>query len=166
MTARRFVVGVDGSEESRAALRWSADEAVARGARLEVVCAWDLPFSGLATSYSPGPAGLPDPREVARRAESALEQTLREVLADDAPLDIERVVEAGPAARGAPPRPASRPVVGATSIASLSSRFCSFMTAWVSADSGRDGMVGAQACPGLAKGDPPLAGTVALSRNR
>ncbi|HVE29493.1 MAG TPA: universal stress protein, partial [Mycobacteriales bacterium] len=95
MTARRFVVGVDGSEESRAALRWSADEAVARGARLEVVCAWDLPFSGLATSYSPAPAGLPDPREVARRAESALDQTLREVLADDAPLDIERVVEAG-----------------------------------------------------------------------
>ena len=95
MTARRFVVGVDGSEESRAALRWSADEAVARGARLDVVCAWDLPFSGLATSYSPAPAGLPDPREVARRAESALDQTLREVLADDAPLDIERVVEAG-----------------------------------------------------------------------
>ena len=95
MTARRFVVGVDGSEESRAALRWSADEAVARGARLEVVCAWDLPFSGLAASYSPGPVGLPDPREVARRAENALDQTLREVLADDAPLEIERVVETG-----------------------------------------------------------------------
>ena len=95
MTARRFVVGVDGSEESRAALRWSADEAVARGARLVVVCAWDLPFSGLATSYSPQPTGPPDPREVARRAENALDQTLREVLADDAPLEIERVVEAG-----------------------------------------------------------------------
>ena len=90
-----IVVGVDGSEESRAALRWSADEAVARGARLEVVCAWDLPFSGLATSYAPGPVGLPDAREVARRAENALDQTLREVLADDAPLEIERVVEAG-----------------------------------------------------------------------
>jgi nucleotide-binding universal stress UspA family protein len=94
-TARRFVVGVDGSEESRAALRWSADQAVAQGARLEVVCAWDLPFSGLATSYSPEPAGLPDSREVARRAENALDQTLRDVLGTDTPLDIERVVEKG-----------------------------------------------------------------------
>ena len=95
MATKPVIVGVDGSEESRAALRWSADEAVARGARLEVVCAWDLPFSGLATSYSPGPAGLPDRREVARRAESAVEETLREVLADDPPPDIDRVVEAG-----------------------------------------------------------------------
>ena len=60
-----------------------------------VVCAWDLPFWGLATSYSRQPAGLPDPREVARRAENALDQTLREVLGGDTPLDIERVVEAG-----------------------------------------------------------------------
>jgi nucleotide-binding universal stress UspA family protein len=94
-TARRFVVGVDGSEESRAALRWAADQAVAQGARLEVVCAWDLPFSGLATSYSPEPAGLPDSGEVARRAENALDQTLREALEGDTSVDIERVVEAG-----------------------------------------------------------------------
>jgi nucleotide-binding universal stress UspA family protein len=94
-TTRRFVVGVDGSEESRAALRWSADEAVTRGARLEVVCAWDVPFSGLATSYSPEPTGLPDPREIARRAENAVDRTLREVLGGDTPLEIERVVEAG-----------------------------------------------------------------------
>ena len=94
-TARRFVVGVDGSEESRAALRWAADQAVAQGARLDVVCAWELPFSGLATSYSPEPAGLPDSREVARRAENVLDQTLREALEGDTSVDIERVVEAG-----------------------------------------------------------------------
>ena len=94
-TGRRFVVGVDGSEESRAALRWASDQAVAQGARLEVVCAWDLPFSGLATSYSPEPAGLPDSREIARRAQNALDETLREVLGSDMPVDIERVVESG-----------------------------------------------------------------------
>lgn len=94
-TARRVVVGVDGSEESRAALRWAADQAVAQGARLEVVCAWDLPFSGLATSYSPEPAGLPNSREIARRAQSALDQTVREVLGSDMPVDVDRVVEAG-----------------------------------------------------------------------
>jgi nucleotide-binding universal stress UspA family protein len=65
------------------------------GARLEVVCAWDLPFSGLATSYSPEPAGLPSSREIARRAEAALDQTVREVLGDDMPMDIEQIVEQG-----------------------------------------------------------------------
>ena len=92
---QRFVVGVDGSEESRAALQWSADEAVAHGARLEVVCAWELPFSGLASSYSPAPAGLPNPQEVAQGAEDALDKTLREVLGGETSLDVERVVEAG-----------------------------------------------------------------------
>lgn len=94
-TPRRLVVGVDGSQESRAALRWAADQAVAHGARLEVVCAWELPFSGLATSYSPEPVGLPDAQEVAGRAEEALDQTLREVLGDDPAVDVERVVESG-----------------------------------------------------------------------
>jgi nucleotide-binding universal stress UspA family protein len=94
-TARRFVVGVDGSEESREALRWAADQAVSQGARLEVVCPWDLPFSGLATSYSPEPVGLPNPQEIARRAGTALDQTVREVLGDDLPLDVEQVVEQG-----------------------------------------------------------------------
>ena len=92
---QRFVVGVDGSEESRAALQWSADEAVAHGARLEAVCAWELPFSGLASSYAPAPVGLPDPREVARRAEDALDGALKEVLGGETSLDVERVVEAG-----------------------------------------------------------------------
>jgi nucleotide-binding universal stress UspA family protein len=79
-TGRRVVVGVDGSKESREALRWAADQVVALGARLEVVCAWDLPFSGLATSYAPEPAGLPDAREIALRTQNALDQTVREVL--------------------------------------------------------------------------------------
>ena len=40
----RIVVGVDGSEQSRRALRWAFDEAERRQARLDVVCAWDAPF--------------------------------------------------------------------------------------------------------------------------
>jgi nucleotide-binding universal stress UspA family protein len=39
------VVGVDGTSESLAALRWAADEAVQRRARLHVVRAWDPQFS-------------------------------------------------------------------------------------------------------------------------
>jgi len=41
---RRYVVGVDGSEGSRAALRWAAAEAARDGAELEVVHAWQPPI--------------------------------------------------------------------------------------------------------------------------
>jgi nucleotide-binding universal stress UspA family protein len=41
-TSRRVVVGVDGSSNSRHALRRAADEAFAHDATLEVVMAWSL----------------------------------------------------------------------------------------------------------------------------
>lgn len=41
--AARVVVGVDGSEGSRAALAWAVDEAAARGVELEAVHAWQYP---------------------------------------------------------------------------------------------------------------------------
>jgi len=41
---RRYVVGVDGWEGSRAALRWAAAEAARHGAELEVVHAWQPPI--------------------------------------------------------------------------------------------------------------------------
>jgi nucleotide-binding universal stress UspA family protein len=41
----RIVVGVDGSESSRQALRWAARQAQLTGSRLEVVITWELPTS-------------------------------------------------------------------------------------------------------------------------
>jgi nucleotide-binding universal stress UspA family protein len=41
----RIVVGVDGSDSSRHALRWAARQAQLTGARLEVVITWELPTS-------------------------------------------------------------------------------------------------------------------------
>jgi nucleotide-binding universal stress UspA family protein len=40
-----IVVGVDGSEYGEAALRFAAEEAALRGARLRIVCAWQVPAS-------------------------------------------------------------------------------------------------------------------------
>lgn len=40
----RIVVGVDGSESSRDALRWAAGEATRSGGTLLVVMAWDNPY--------------------------------------------------------------------------------------------------------------------------
>lgn len=42
----RVLVGIDGSDGSRRALQWAADEAAARGAVLEVVHGWQPPFIG------------------------------------------------------------------------------------------------------------------------
>jgi nucleotide-binding universal stress UspA family protein len=51
----RIVVGVDGSDESRDALRWALDEARARGAEVEVVHAWTIPYVGM---YGMNPAPM------------------------------------------------------------------------------------------------------------
>ena len=42
----RIVVGVDGSPNGVAALRWAIDEARRRGAAVEAVCAWEYPYTG------------------------------------------------------------------------------------------------------------------------
>jgi nucleotide-binding universal stress UspA family protein len=41
---KRIVVGLDGSDESRSALRWAVAEAATWDAQLDVVHAWDFPF--------------------------------------------------------------------------------------------------------------------------
>ena len=52
---KAIVVGVDGSKHADAALSFAAEEAALRGARLVVVCAWDIPMSMVQPmgSYSP-----------------------------------------------------------------------------------------------------------------
>lgn len=41
----RIVVGIDGSDEARPALRWAAQEARVRGATLDIVLAWNDPWN-------------------------------------------------------------------------------------------------------------------------
>ncbi len=50
---RRIVVGVDGSEESKEALRWAVRQAELTGSSLEVVMTWELPVTpyGVWTDY-------------------------------------------------------------------------------------------------------------------
>ena len=49
---QRIVVGVDGSSGSLVAARWAIDEAKARGAGLELVYTWHLPYLVDASGYS------------------------------------------------------------------------------------------------------------------
>ena len=46
-----IVVGVDGSDSSRAALHWAHDEAAHHGASLTVVAAWHLPALPMPPPY-------------------------------------------------------------------------------------------------------------------
>jgi len=64
-----IVVGVDGSEESIAALRWAIHEAQVRGASLDVVHAWQFP-------YITDVAGM----AVAAIGEEELQQAARDLL--------------------------------------------------------------------------------------
>lgn len=50
----RIVVGVDGSQQSRAVLEWALDEARLRGATLEVVSAYRLPSGWLGMGEAMG----------------------------------------------------------------------------------------------------------------
>lgn len=87
----RIVVGVDGSEGSRNALRWAARLAAPFGARLDAIATWELPqvsmWSVLPPSYSPQPD-----------IEKLLERTVSEVFGPDRPADMRLKVLEGPAA--------------------------------------------------------------------
>jgi len=89
-TAERVVVGVDGSPESGAALRWAIAEAAARRAVLTVVHAWQAPYLGGA------PYGVPiDPTPYEESARALLEASIAEVDVSGLAAPPERVLVCG-----------------------------------------------------------------------
>ncbi len=89
----RIVVGVDGSEASREALRWAARQAHLMGASLEAVMSWE---TAATTSY---PVPVPEGYDPAADAKEALDQTVRSVLGQHDGLELVPAVLQGPAAR-------------------------------------------------------------------
>lgn len=88
----RIVVGMDGSDSSKQALRWAADEAERRGDTLDVVLVWDNPYRDM---WLPsGPPG--DPLDYLR---AALGRTVSAVLGEQPHVPIESVVVQGRAAQ-------------------------------------------------------------------
>lgn len=75
-----IVVGIDGSDGARAALRWAADEAVRLGVRLVVVHGWDVPDVA-----PPGPVafGPTESEDFATTADRFLAEFVEEALAAD-----------------------------------------------------------------------------------
>lgn len=91
-----IVVGVDGSPESKEALRWAIEEAQLRQATLRAVHAWTYPamFAG---AYVP--PEMVDANRLSQDAREALDAAVAEVAGDDPHAYIERVVEHGPPAQ-------------------------------------------------------------------
>jgi nucleotide-binding universal stress UspA family protein len=68
----KIVVGVDGSEGSRAALRWAHEEATLRKCELEIVTVWQFPI----TTTLPAFGAMPTPEDLGGEAERALIATV------------------------------------------------------------------------------------------
>jgi nucleotide-binding universal stress UspA family protein len=88
-TPRTIVVGVDGSEPSKRALRWAADQAKLSGAQLKVVTTWEYPPTlGWAPPY---PSDF-DPDVDARKS---LQETVDTALGEKPAIAVELVVAEG-----------------------------------------------------------------------
>jgi nucleotide-binding universal stress UspA family protein len=92
---QRIVVGVDGSEGSKNALRWAARLAEATGATIDAIAAWDPTtiYGWSALSVLPV---LDSPQQDIERS---LNETVDEVFGTDRPDGMRLKVLEGPAAR-------------------------------------------------------------------
>jgi nucleotide-binding universal stress UspA family protein len=97
-TVRRVVVGVDGSETSREALRWAAGEAASRGAELHVVHAWEVPTPGAGVGLSPGKRPGSAPETQRQQAEDLVNRQITEELQDLSGVEVRSSIGRGTAA--------------------------------------------------------------------
>ncbi|MFD9130125.1 universal stress protein [Kitasatospora sp. NPDC059571] len=92
-SSERIVVGVDGSEQARQALRWAARHAELTGAAVEAVMAWEPPFSGWG-----GDVSVAEDRELGLLAEKVLAENIDKVLGAEPRVDVRaRAAEGTPA---------------------------------------------------------------------
>jgi len=89
------VVGVDGSPCAELALRFAAEEAKLRAARLRVVTAWHMPAMINGGGFAPVSVYPIDSTEFEQSAKTGLERTLRSFANELAGLEVEQVVEQG-----------------------------------------------------------------------
>jgi nucleotide-binding universal stress UspA family protein len=88
----RIVVGIDGSENAKQALRWAAKQAGYTGASLDLVGAWEYP-----ATY--GWVAIPDQNfDLASYARKAIDETVAAVFGTDVPATLTSRVIQGHAA--------------------------------------------------------------------
>ena len=97
MAANRIVVGVEGSDGSRAALRWAIDEARVRSSTVVVVTAYLPTYVPAAPDYGYVPLDAPDLLDEVRKMQ---DEVVAEALARDGgpPVPLEQQLLKGRAA--------------------------------------------------------------------
>ena len=88
-----IVVGVDGSESARAALRFALDEARLRGDAVRVVGVWHVPVAAYGGAFVPAAPALVGELEPQMRL--ALERALEETDGSAGDVEVETVVREG-----------------------------------------------------------------------
>jgi nucleotide-binding universal stress UspA family protein len=88
-----IVVGVDGSECSRSALRFALEEARVRKAKLRIVVAWHVPLTAYGAGWAPPPPHLAEDAETA--AKEVLDEALEEATTAAKGVEIETLVREG-----------------------------------------------------------------------
>jgi nucleotide-binding universal stress UspA family protein len=94
-TIDRIVVGVDGSEQSKLALRWAGTLSGWTGAPVHAVTAWHF----LVNLAYAGGFYVPPEMDPQADAELMLKETLAEAFAVDPPREVQSVVQEGNAAQ-------------------------------------------------------------------
>lgn len=91
----RVIVGVDGSETARKAVRWAAREARLRGMKLELVSAWEIPIYSYAYGYGFPVISGDMTKSLTERAEGHLAEALDEARAEAREVQIETIAAEG-----------------------------------------------------------------------
>lgn len=96
-----IVVGIDSSEEARAALRWAVEEARLRNASLRVVHAWSLaPLAAPSVGAVPASyLAAQDIEELEEANRELLDSAVADVMNDDGPVRVEKELVRGTPAR-------------------------------------------------------------------
>jgi len=93
------VVGIDGSEAARAALKWAADEAKLRGSSLRVVHTWSHPYAVSGPNPQPERPQVDEEDTERRFAEELLERELAATGVEVTGVPIEPELVEGPPAK-------------------------------------------------------------------
>jgi len=119
---RTIVVGVDGSRESIAALRFAIREAGLHGDRVKAVAAWHVPTAAYGSGFVPA---APDPADFERVAGDLLADALAAAAVEGQDVPVEAVVREGEAAHVLleESEGAAQLVVGCRNLGSLSRLF-------------------------------------------
>lgn len=95
----RVIVGVDGSETARKAVRWAAREAKLRGMKLELVTAWEIPTYSYVSRYGFPAISEEMMKSLTARAEGHLAEALDEARAEARDVQIETIAAEGQPAK-------------------------------------------------------------------